>query len=151
MPPHANTTNGGIGFLSPRVFSMGSQQLKSFSTDSTTLRSDFSVLSKNISSVSLHGSAPLNCTGPAFFASLDASRPHLADLLITTSFGLNWNSMVPSGSPGLLPSLVGWGSYSFNEAELCEPPEVTIPLLDCSLGGPELVRAMAFDMVGQLS
>jgi hypothetical protein len=35
MPPHLNTTKGGIVF-SEALFS-GTQQLKSFSTDSTTL------------------------------------------------------------------------------------------------------------------
>ena len=53
MPPHLNSTSGGMGFLSLRVFSCGMQQLKSFSTFSTTLCSELIPASKNISTVSL--------------------------------------------------------------------------------------------------
>src|SRR5690242_14710339 len=95
MPPHLNTTNGGIGFLLVTVLSVGTQQRKRFSTASTTSSPLLVVASKNISRVILHGSAPLYSGGPACFAPLTGLRSHLADLLIVTSLGLNWNLMVP--------------------------------------------------------
>ena len=64
-----------------------------------------SVASKNISRVSLQGSAPLNSGGPAFLAPLAGLRSHLAVLAIVTSFGLNWKSIAPSLLPVLLPPL----------------------------------------------
>src|SRR5262249_55201326 len=44
-PPHLNTTIGGIGLFGT-VLSRGTQQLNSFSTASTTLKSDLSAASK---------------------------------------------------------------------------------------------------------
>ena len=68
------------------------------------------VASKNISRVSLHGSAPLNSGGPAFFDPLVVLRSHLAVLAIVTSFGLNWKAIAPRLLPALLPPLAGAGS-----------------------------------------
>ena len=76
----------------PRLSSVGTQQANSCSTRATTLPSIVSVASKNISKVSLQGSAPLNCGGPAALrvaGGLD--RSHFADFEIDSSFGLNWN------------------------------------------------------------
>ena len=78
IAPQCRTTSGGLGFFWPALSSVGTQQLNSCSTASTTLPSCVPVASKNISRVSLQGSAPLNSGGPAFFAPLAVLRSHLA-------------------------------------------------------------------------
>ena len=82
-------------------------QENSCSTAVTTAPSWVLVASKNISTVNLHGSAPLNSGGPAVLEPLAGLRSHLAVLAMVTSLGLNWNSSSPSGDPVLLPPGAG--------------------------------------------
>jgi hypothetical protein len=99
--------------------------------------------SKNISSVSLQGSDPLNSGGPAFFAPLAVFRSHLAAFWIVTSLGLNWNVMV-SRSP---PRPDGVASYSLRAA-FCICERAVSPDGDGGETAPplELVRATALLM-----
>ena len=91
--PQTNTTSGGDALFLPRLCSVGTQQESSFSTAATTLPSWLPVASKNISRVSLHGSAPLNSGGPAVGAPRAVFRSHFADFGIVISLGLNWNGI----------------------------------------------------------
>src|SRR6478609_11703565 len=110
--PQLNTTNGGDALFLPTLSSVGTQQPNSFSTAMTTLPSWVSEASKNISRVSLHGSAPLNSGGPAFLAPRAVLRSHLAVLAMVTSLGLNWKSMLPREAPNRLPPVPGVESYN---------------------------------------
>ena len=83
--PQCSTTIGGDGFFDPRSPPSGRSSWNSCSTAWTTEPSWVLVASKNISRVSLHGSAPLNSGGPAFFDPLVVLRSHLAVLAIVTS------------------------------------------------------------------
>jgi hypothetical protein len=112
--PQCSTTSGGLGFFLPALSSVGTVQLNNFSTAATTLPSCLPDASKNISNVSLQGSAPLNSGGPAVLAPFAVLRSHFAAFWMVTSFGLNWKGMLP---PALLekppPAL---GSYSLSSA-----------------------------------
>ena len=108
--PQCSTTSGGLGFFWPWLCSVGTVQENSFSTAVTTAPSCFAVASKNISTVSLHGSEPLNSGGPAVLDPLAGLRSHLAVLAMVTSLGLNWNSRNPRSAPGLLPPGAGSGA-----------------------------------------
>src|SRR5690606_23526745 len=88
--PQCRATRGGDGFSLSALLFVGVQQANSFSTVVTTLVSWEAVASRNISSVSLHGSAPVNCGGPAFAAPVAGLRSHLAAFWMLTSLGLNW-------------------------------------------------------------
>ena len=109
IDPQCSTTMGGLGLSWPALSSVGIQQLKSCSTASTTEPSWLAVASKNISTVSLHGPAPVNCGGLAFLAFVAGSRFHSAVLAIVTSLGLNWKAIAPRFAPGL-PLFGGDGS-----------------------------------------
>ena len=98
-----------------------------------------SVSRRRTSPGGLQGSAPLYSGGPAFFAPLAGFFSHCADLLIVTSFGLNWNAIVPREAPGLLPPGADCASYISRLAWSCAAPgEVTMELRDCSAGSAEL-------------
>ena len=87
IAPQCSTTSGGVGFLLAGVFSVGTQQENSFSTASTTLPSWLPVASKNISRVSLHGSAPLNSGGAGL---LRAAWPACAPTWPTSRSSVPW-------------------------------------------------------------
>ena len=93
--PHLNTTRNGIGvsFLFDLFTGHAAAEQLLHRLDDIDAVGLHGVASKNSSSVSLHGSAPENSGGPAVL-SLFGLRSHLADLVIDTSFGLNWNSSV---------------------------------------------------------
>ena len=99
--PHCSTTSGGVGFFCPALCSVGTQQPNSFSTISRTEPFWAPVASKNISTVSLHGSEPVNSGGGALLDPLAGLRSHFADLAMVTSLGLNWKPMVSLIAPGL--------------------------------------------------
>ena len=103
VEPQCSTTNGGDGFFCAMLSAVGTQHDISVSTALTTDPSWAAVASKNISSVILAGSEPLNSGGPAFLAPLAGFRSHLADLVIVTSLGLNWNGSAPRLAPAEPP------------------------------------------------
>src|SRR5215218_2738618 len=98
--PQWKITQGGLPFFFWWLSSVGTQQAKSCSTVFTTRSSCVSLASRNISSESLLGSAPVNCGTSLFLLPFCDCRFHFADLLRESSFGLNWNSIRPRGGPG---------------------------------------------------
>src|SRR5215469_8134917 len=129
--PQFSRTSGGAAFLLSTLSSVGTQHRKRASTASTTWPWPVDA-SKNISRVSLHGSAPLNSGGLAFLAFRAGLRSHFADFWIDSSLGLNWNWIWPIGEAGCAPPAApGLASYkssvAFAVADRAPPPDVVAP------------------------
>jgi hypothetical protein len=77
---------------------------------------------------------------PAF---RDGFRSHFADFWIDSSFGLNWNSMLPRSEASFAPPAeAGLASYTFSVAGALDPPADAPPLAP--------VSAIAFDATVRL-
>src|SRR6478672_10557663 len=141
IAPHLKTTSGGIGLSLACVFSVAMQQEKSFSTASTTLPSCLAVASKNISSVSLPGSGPLNSGGAAAFDPVDGLLSHFTVLAMVNSLGLNWKSILPISTSSFRPPVVGDGGVRVPPLPPCIGEVITHRRAGCHGARPQGSRS----------